>query len=231
MTEAGKRAAYGHTVSMTSSVAVFDALCRQLKTIVVADTEELIDVLVALRLASPLPRGTGVAVLGTGGGPSVLASDEIEKAGLHLPCISPEVQSELRKFLPIADAIFSSPVDAMALLSPEAIFATMSVLGKLPDIHMFIYHLGFHPVSRWGDSQLRSATFLQPVIDVLTEVQKMTGKPALLALRPAPDLDGMKDFLAAQEAFVGAGFPVFHSLSQMGRAMARVVAWNEEQHR
>jgi len=228
MTEAGKRAAHGHTASLTSSVAVFDALCRQLKTIRVDDVEELIDVLVALRFVRPLPRGTGIAVVGTGGGPSVLASDEMEKAGLHMPRLSPEVQAELRQFLPLPGAIFGNPVDATTLTSPEAISATMRVLGNVPDIHMLIYHLGFHPASRWGDGRLSLATFLQPAIDALTQAQQATGKPVLLALRPAPDLGGMKDFLAAQEAFVGAGFPVFHSLRQAAKAMARVVAWNQE---
>jgi len=226
-TEAGKRTAHGHTASMTSSVAVFDALCRQLKAIRVDDVDELMDVLVALRFARPYPRGTGVAVVGTGGGPSVLAGDEMEKAGLHLPCLSPEVQGELRQFLPLAGAIFSNPVDATTLVSPEAISATMRVLGRVPDIHMLIYHLGFHPSSRWGGGRLSSSTFLQPVIDALTQAQQATRKPFLLALRPAPDLGGTKDFLAAQEAFVRAGFPVFHSLGQAAKAMARIVAWDQ----
>ena len=226
-TEAGKRAAHGHTASLTSSVAVFEALCRQLKTIQVDDVDDMIDVLVALRFASPLPRGSGVAVVGTGGGPSVLASDEMEKAGLRLPRLSAEVQAELRQFLPLAGAIFGNPVDATTLLFPEAISAAMCVVGKVPDIHMLIYHLGFHPVSRWVDGRLSSASFLRPAIDALTQAQQETGKPVLLALRPAPDLGGMKDFLAAEEAFVRAGFPVFHSLRQAAKAMACIVAWNQ----
>jgi len=210
-----------------SSVAAFDALCRQLKTIQVDNVEELIDVLVALRFASPIPRGNGAALIGTGGGPSVLAGDEMEKAGLRLPSLSPEVQAQLRQFLPMAGTIFGNPVDATNLLLPEAISATTRVLGEVLDIHMLIYHMGFHPVTRWGDGRLSSPEFLQPAIDALAQAQKVTGKTVLLALRPAPDLDGMKDFLAAQEAFVGAGFPVFHSLRQAATAMARVVAWNQ----
>jgi len=227
ITEAGKRAAHGHTASLTSSVEVFHAACRQLKTIQVDDIEEMIDVLVALRFANPVPRGNGVAVVGTGGGPSVLAGDGMEKAGLHLPRLTAEVQAELGGFLPMAGAILSNPVDATNLLFPEAISATMRVLGKVPDIHMLIYHLGFHPVSRWGGGRLSSAAFLQPAVDALLHAQKAIGKPILLALRPPPDLDGMKDFLGAQEAFVGAGLPVFHSLCQAARAMARVVAWKQ----
>jgi acyl-CoA synthetase (NDP forming) len=226
-TEAGKRAVHGHTASLTSSVAVFDAVCRQLKTIRVDNVDELMDVLVALRFVRPLPLGTGIAVVGIGGGPSVLASDEMEKAGLHLPPLSPEVQAELRQLLPLAGAIFTNPVDATTLVSPEAVAATVRVLGKAPDIHMIIYHLGFHPASRWGNGRISLPTFLQPAIAALTQAQQATGKPIILALRPPPDIDGMMDFIAAQEAFVGAGFPVFYSLRQAANAMAHVVAWSQ----
>jgi len=225
-TEAGKRAAHGHTASLTSSVAVFEALCRQANAIQVDDVETLVDVLVALRFVSPLPRGTGVAVVGLGGGPSVLASDEMEKAGLRLPPLPPEVQAELKRFLPVAGAIFGNPVDATTLLFPDAISATMRVLARVPEIDVLVYHLGFHPVSRWGAGLSSSPTFLRATIDALTDGRQATGKPILLALRPAANWDGMKEFLAAQDAFVGAGFPVFHSLRQAGTAMARLVAWN-----
>lgn len=226
-TEAGKRAAHGHTASLTSSVAVFNALCRQMKTIQVDDMDELIDVLVALRFANPLPQGTGVALIGAGGGPSVLASDEMEKAGLQLPQFSPEVQTELQQFLPLAGSIFVNPVDAQNLASPDAISATMGVASKLPDVHMLVYHMGFHPISRWGGGRFASEAFLQPATEALIRVQAESGKPVLLVLSPPLDLEGMKDFLAVQEAFVGAGLPIFHSLRQAAKAMARVTAWKQ----
>jgi len=225
-TEAGKRAAHGHTASITSSVAVFEVLCRQMGAIQVDDIEELVDVLVALRFTRPLPRGTGVAIVGMGGGPSVMASDEVEKVGLYMPTFPPEVQAKLRQFLPLAGTIVCNPIDAAALLSPEGVVATMGVLGEFSDIDLVIYHLGFHPGSRWGDGRFSSSRFLEPFVHALTQAGQIMGKPILLALRPAPDLDGMRDFLAAQEAFVAAGFPVFHSLRQAAKAVARVVSWN-----
>ena len=117
-------------------------------------------------------------------------------------------------------------MDATTLLYPEAISATLRVLGRMPDIQALIYHLGFHPASRWGDGRLASAAYLQPVISALTQAQQAIGKPVLLALCPPPDLTGMKDFLTAQEAFVQARFPVFHSLRQAANAVARIVAWH-----
>ena len=78
-------------------MAVFDALCRQAKAIQVSDVEEMIDVLTALRFVKPLPRETGFALMGTGGGPSVLAGDEMEKEGLTMPALSQEVQETLKQ--------------------------------------------------------------------------------------------------------------------------------------
>jgi acetyltransferase len=226
-TEAGKRAAHGHTASLTSSVAIFEGVCRQTNTIRVDDLDELIDVLVALRFVSPLPRGRGVAVVGAGGGPAVLASDEIDRAGLQLPRLSSEVQAELRRDLPLAGSIFINPVDTPNLATPEAISTAVRILSRVPDVHMILYHLGFHPISRWGYGRFSSAAFVEPVIASLTEVAEATGKPVLMALRPPPDLDGTKEFLAAQAAFVKAGFAVFHSLRDGAKAMSRVVAWSQ----
>lgn len=224
-TEAGQRAAYGHTASLTSSIAVFDAVARQSNSIRVDDMEELMDMLVALRLVAPLPQGTGVAVLGTGGGGTVLAGDEMEKAGLHLPPLSAKIREDLREYLPLAGSIFGNPIDATSLMSREGISAILGRLGELPEIHMFVYHLGYHPISHWGNPRLRSS--VPQAIEGLLEAQRVTGKPVLLALRPSPDLPGMQDFFYAQEAFVEAGFPVFHSLIKLAKAMARLVAWNQ----
>ena len=226
-TEAGRRATYGHTASLTSSVAIFDALCRQTGTIQVDDMDEMIDVLTALRFVRPLPRDTGAALLGAGGGPSVLAGDEMENEGLQIPCLTPAVQAELKQRLPTAGSIFINPLDTPNLILPEAISTALQVLGRVPEIHILIYHLGFHPLSRWGWGRLSLESFVNPALGVMKEAQRKSGKPILLALRPPQDLDGMAEFLAAQQAFVKAGFPVFYSMRRLARAMVRVIAWNK----
>ncbi len=227
MTDAGRRATLGHTASLTTSVAVFDALCRQMNAIRVDDIDELIDTLVALRFVKPLPRGTGIAIIGTGGGPSVLAADQMERAGLGLPRLSAEVQAELKRFLPFAGGIFGNPVDATNLVSPPAISATMRTLGKLPDVDILLYHLGFHPASRFGRAGVYGADFVSSLVNSLTEVRQAIGKPILMVLCSPPDLPGMKDFLVVQEALARAGFPVFHSFARTAKAIARVVAWKQ----
>jgi acetyltransferase len=230
-TEAGKRAALGHTASLMSSLAIFEGVCRQTNSIQVESLDEMIDALVALRFIDPLPRGRQVALIGAGGGPSVLAGDEIEREGLRLPQLSSEVQAELRSHFPLAGSIFGNPVDALDLATPEGISNALRILGRVREIDIIVYHLGFHPISQWGYGRFSSAAFLEPTIASLVEVVQVTGKPVLLALRPPLQVSGMQEFLAAQEAFVKAGLPVFHSLREGAKAMSRVVAWGRARAR
>ncbi len=91
---------------------------------------------------------------------------------------------------------------------------------------MLVYHLWFHPTSYFGEGKFISGTFLEGATKAFAEIKRTTGKPVLLTLRPPPDLNGMREFLAVQESFVAAGFPVFHSLHNLARTMARLAAWN-----
>ena len=227
ITEAGQRATRSHTASLANPVAVFSALCQQLNVIQVDDMEELTDILVMLSFLRPYPRGNGVAIVGTGGGPSVWASDEAEKSGLHVVSLPTEVESELRHFLPFAGSIVANPVDATNLTSPEVIYTTLNILGRFSNINTFIYHMGFHPLSRWGDGRFSSPDYLRDIVNALEEAKKTTGRPVVLALYPPLDLVGMKDFLKARRAFVEAGLPVFHSLRQVSKALTRLIAWHQ----
>ncbi|MBT7087296.1 MAG: hypothetical protein HN931_14115 [Desulfobacterales bacterium] len=225
-TEAGKRAAHGHTASMTSSVAIFEGLCRQVNAIQVDDVEEMADVIAALSYAKPLPKDTGAALIGAGGGPSVLAGDVMEKEGLYLPAFSKELQEELKQVLPVAGSIFINPLDTTNLATPEAIEVALNVLANAEDIHMVAYHLGFHPIGTWGIGRYTPENFCNPVIESMKKFRETSGKPVLLALQPPLDMGGMEEFLASQAAFVEAGFPVFHSIGRLARAMARTIKWN-----
>ena len=229
--EAGLRAARSHTASMTSSVEVFRALCRQVNTIQVNNIQEMIDALVALTYAVPYPVGRNIAVLGVGGGPTVEASDSVESAGLKLLPFSEQVNTELKKFLPIAGGIFANPLDATSLMFPDIIGKALKVIGNDPEINMMMYHMGFHPTTRWGSGMYASDMFLNPAADVLHKAKSESHKPVLLVLGPAADVASMEEFLKVQEAFVKAGLPVFRTLEKAAVAMARVVEWRRKSGR
>jgi len=191
----------------------------------VDDVQEMIDAIVALRFAIPYPRGRGIAVVGQGGGPSVQASDQMERVGLYFPPLTPDVRQELGKFLPIKGGIFSNPLDAINILQPDIMYQSMRILGNSPDIHILLYHMGFHPVTRWGDGHYGHDGFLKPATEALLKAQRETRKPLLLALGPASDLTGAEEMFKVQESFVNAGLPVFHSLEKAALTMAKVESW------
>jgi acyl-CoA synthetase (NDP forming) len=227
-TEAGLRTAMSHTASITSSIKAFQALCRQANAIQVGDIQELIDVLVALSFARPYPRGRGIAVVGVGGGPSVEAGDHMEAAGLELSALTPEVRSQLKDLLPNAGAIFTNPLDATNLVYPDVIYKTLKVVGGSQRVDMIMYHMGFHPATRWGEGIYSSDFFLRPAAEALHKAHDEIGKPLLLALGPASDMVGMEEMLKVQAAFIKEGLPVFRSIEKTALAMARVEAWQRK---
>jgi acyl-CoA synthetase (NDP forming) len=231
ITRAGGRATKGHTASMTSSVDVFAVACRQCGAILVENMDELMDTLVTLRFMPLDSLGKGVVIMGGGGGPSVLASDELELAGLSVPQLAPDIQAELRKHLPLAGSIFSNPVDSNPLTVPDIVAKTVPVVLSQPDIDMVAYHLGFHPISRWGFRGFDSEKFIGPFIKAFQSAMKASGKQVFLVMRPAPDPRGYEEFVKVEQAFSKAGIPVYISMRGAARALARVLSWKQMHER
>ena len=226
-TEAGLRAAQSHTASLTSSVKVFQSLCRQFNVITVDSIQEMADMLVALNFARPYPAGKGIAVLGGGGGPSVQASDQMESAGLNFARLTSKINDELRTFLPSAGAIFTNPLDASNLVLPPIIYQALKVLAKSPDINMLMYHMGFHPATRWGDGFLSANSFLKQAVKFMRNANDETGKPIVVILGPASDKQGVEEMLEVRDAFVKGKLPVFYDLAGAAITMSRLVDWNK----
>ena len=223
--QAGKRATFGHTASMTTSAAVFDAVCRQANVMQAENLEEMIDILSVLYLADSVPSGNGVALLGAGGGPSVLAGDIMEREGLCLPEFSSDSQKGLKQVLPVDGSIFTNPLDTPNMASPAAIQNALRVIGGIPEIHMMACHLGFHPITRWGMNRFSSDDFRRDFTNALLSAARESGKPAFAVLRPPMDIAGIQEFLLVQSGMVQAGVPVFHGLEAFAKAMARIVQW------
>jgi acetyl coenzyme A synthetase (ADP forming)-like protein len=114
---AGARGASSHTAAMATPDDTVDALFRQAGVIRVDTLEELFDVADVLE-HQPLPRGSGIAIVGNAGGPGVLAADACVGYGLAVPELSARTQAELRSTLSPGASV-TNPVDCIASATAE----------------------------------------------------------------------------------------------------------------
>jgi acyl-CoA synthetase (NDP forming) len=98
-TEMGSKAAASHTAAMAGSFAVFEAAARQAGVVTCGTTKELVDLGASLAYL-PLPAGPRVAVVTNGGGPGVLAADEVATHGLELAELPAQLVEDLSAMLP-----------------------------------------------------------------------------------------------------------------------------------
>ena len=111
VTESGSRAVSSHTGSLAGSEAAYKAAFQQSGIIRVDSMEALFDNARAFAY-QPLVQGDRIAIVTNAGGPGILATDALERAGLKITRLSPETTQALDAQLPGA-ASSANPVDVL----------------------------------------------------------------------------------------------------------------------
>jgi acyl-CoA synthetase (NDP forming) len=127
-TAGGLRAAASHTGSLAGADAVWTGALRQAGAIRVYSIEELVDMLMALLRMAP-PKGLNTCVLGHGGGASVMATDEVEQAGLRMAPMPAAVRDTLTQFIDLANSMLRNPVDVSPLAGIDG-FLLLGDMGQ-----------------------------------------------------------------------------------------------------
>jgi acyl-CoA synthetase (NDP forming) len=209
--QAGRRAALSHTASLSSSERIFDALLREAGVIEVKHLEHLLPVAQAVLLCPPL-RGDNIAIVGSGGGHSIMFTDEIEAKGLQVPPFSAALQDSLRKRLP-AYAPVGNPLDMTGGFDADpSLFTTLTEQVMTQDP-------GFDGVVNYG---LYGTWPLQPgsphdyvtAAPLAGALQARLGKPLIyytpFAIRTHPSFTALRN----------SGVPCFDDLALAATAMA-----------
>ncbi len=234
-TGAGTRAVMSHTASLAGSIAVFDALCRQVNAVRVSSVEELADVVLAFQFmpeiaqaADGQPSGR-VAVVGGGGGFSVFAADEIDEAGLTCPVLPAETQATLQEINPVAGTSLRNPVDTIAIFQPQKLEQSLRIIGQAENIDIVMFHTSFS----WGGTKRSAAffgggdpqQFMEMMVQQMVAAREACGKPIVVVLRQPLDAESMERTLAFQEKAWRAGFPLFPTIPRAANAIARLRRW------
>ncbi|HLC04525.1 MAG TPA: acetate--CoA ligase family protein [Anaerolineales bacterium] len=111
ITQAGSRAVTSHTGSLAGSEQAYQAAFRQAGIVRADSIEDLFDYARAFGYLKPLA-GDRIAIVTNAGGPGILATDAIERAGLKMARFDPERILALKQGLPDA-ASAANPVDVL----------------------------------------------------------------------------------------------------------------------
>ena len=110
-TQAGARAVSSHTGSLAGSEEAYDAAFLQCGVTRAHSVEELFDLGIAFAYQD-LPEGRRVGIVTNAGGPGIMATDAVERAGLQLAGMDPSTVTKLRGRLPEASN-FYNPIDVL----------------------------------------------------------------------------------------------------------------------
>jgi len=131
-TSAGSRAVSSHTGSLAGSEEAYEAAFRQSGVIRANSVMQLLDFARAFA-AQPLPAGDQVAVITNAGGPGIMATDAIERAGLGLASLSPETMERLLRVLPPAASVIN-PVDVLGDALADRYRAALEIVFQDPAV-------------------------------------------------------------------------------------------------
>ncbi len=180
------------------------------------------------------PRGLNACVVGVGGGASVLATDELERAGLKLPPIPASIQELMQQIIPPAGGMLRSPIDVFPLtgliLRRQAAGQPVSVargdkgwgdfvalIEEWPDIDLVVFQFAFDippiPVDNWV------AATIEPALAAV----KMCRLPSVVVFHSVITDASWQASRRMQEICLAEGIPFFLSLRGAGQSICSLV--------
>ena len=132
VTQSGSRAVSSHTGSLAGSEQAYQAAFRQAGIIRAESMEALFDMALAIGYQPPL-KGDRIAIITNAGGPGILATDALERAGLSMARFQIETIHALEKNLPDA-ASAANPVDVLGDARADRYQYALSSVSADPNV-------------------------------------------------------------------------------------------------
>ncbi len=234
LTRAGEKAVHSHTGSLAGEEAVWRAVFAQTAAVPVHNLEEMADTVLALR---HLPSSTGrrVGVVGGGGGISVAAADDCDRAALDIPAFDDAVQQKLRDIIPAAGTSFRNPVDIGVPLVPPPMFErVLDAVASADGIDTVIATQAlFHVLGgTWRFRPGFAERFVEELVAVAPRVRDRWGKPIVLVIQLGGDevemIEAEKGRREIRDQYLSMGIPSYPTLERAVRAVANVAAYYEK---
>ncbi|MFC1847406.1 acetate--CoA ligase family protein [Chloroflexota bacterium] len=223
--ESGTRLTTSHTASLSGSMKTWGALITQAGAIAAESLDEMADLAASFRFLPPI-RGARVGIVGGGGGPSVLAADECEEAGLEVIPLPAEIREELKSMgAPIWDWI-GNPAD-MAMLAGFQFSRSdmLQMMARSQSFDILIANIITLPFSR---KEARISMLMNEVKGYI-KVKQESSKPLLAVMADGSvsidDYDELswKAICEARAKLIAADIPIYPTIERAARAASKLV--------
>jgi acyl-CoA synthetase (NDP forming) len=224
-TSAGGRTAASHTAALAGIAEVWETALRQAGALQVGTVEELIDMLVAFAYVRP-GSGRRLAMVGAGGGRSVLTADLCEELGLSVPALPEDVERKVAERAPDLAGWVTNPIDQSILAGSGLGGAqVLEWLDESPGIDILVGNIG----EPWAFGRPNGEAIVKRVTERFIEVASRTSKPFAVVLGPSDYADESRWRVVseARDRLVEAGVAVFPSVERAVRGLAAFTAYWE----
>ncbi len=223
VTGAGSRAADSHTGSLAGSGKVWQAICRQAGVLTAETLQELEDLTVTFRFF-PKPAGRGIAIMGVGGGSSVLSADIAERVGLSVPPLPQRIQAQLREFTPLAGTSVRNPLDTVGMGPGGQLLKAVRLVAGASDIHALVMQSRIDWSPNLGQD---TSEFIRQNVETLKEAQEAAGKPVAAVIWPPVSPGTMDRIVDFQRLAAEANLPVYWGVERAVRSISKFLDWHE----
>mgnify|MGYP002632019171 CR=1 FL=1 len=211
-TQAGARAVSSHTGSLAGSEQAYEAGFRQAGVLRADSMQELFDMALAFGYQPPL-LGKGIAVITNAGGPGILATDALERAGLSLASFESKTHSALVEDLPGA-ASAANPVDVLGDARADRFQHALDVVAADPNVDGILVVL-----------TPQAMTEIAATAEAVVATAKKTDKPVLACFM------GSKRIQAGIDILMQAGVPNYPFPKRAALAFAAMAEYQDIRQR
>lgn len=219
-TMAGGRTAASHTAALAGASEVWETAVSQAGAVSVETVEELIDLLIGFAYMKS-GSGTRLAMVGAGGGRSVLTADLCEELGLQVPPLPDDVERNVAEKAPDLAGWVTNPVD-QSILAGSGVGGTrvLEWLDESPGIDLLVANIG----EPWAFGRPDAEGIIRHLADRFIAFAAKTQKPFAAVMAPSdyPDETRWRIVSEARESLVSAGIALFPSVERAVRTLARM---------
>jgi len=220
-TPLGAKSVASHTNALAGEDETWLTAVSQAGAVMAEDVDDFLSLLTASQRFVPILQGNRIALIGNGGGSTVLATDLMAKSGLNIAILSEHTKTALSNAGALPGATIGNPSDIPinALNKNRGEVLGLVINGFLQDdsVDALVIHFNLLALMNY-DNRREIAEGIAQTLLVIDRREK----PVYLALRatPEPALEEIR--LRILAAAGQAGLPCFTTLNEAVRTMAAV---------